>query len=467
MRILQLKFGIIALLALISSCRSIQPEAPVSGNLAETPPPVNSLTNSVVVPVEINLSGYFKQANKSVPQVTSGSDNPCSGIRYKFQFQKDSFGISTVNNQLLAELIGSYWIKMEYCAGCTDLFSAKPVCVSPLVPFSCGIGETMPSLKIRFATDLNINRDYALETKTSIQELKPLNPCEVTIFRFDATGEVIKEVRKTLKKQCDETDKQLGTITFKNDAAELWKNMNQTMLVPYLGYIHFEPLSLSLVKPRLANNKLYTTLVLNCKTYLNQSAAKATLPDLPPLSVISKAPKDTFELLTDFELNYDSISRLFTSQVQGKTVQIEKNHFEFESVKASGLDQKRISLAIQFKGTKKGTLYLVGIPVFDNEKGMLELSNLAYDLKTKSLLLKSAKWLFSDRIYAELQKATRIDFSKDIEGLKKSIDQNLQQKNGDFFISGKTHEINVVHIFPTIEKLYLRTCLKAQLNVKQ
>lgn len=467
MRILQLKSGFIALLVLVSSCRSIQPEAPVTGNLAETPPPVNSLTNSIVVPIEINLAGYFKQADKSVPTVTTGSDNPCSGIRYQFRFQKDSFGIATINNQLLAELIGSYWIKMEYCAGCSDMFTAKPVCVSPLVPFSCGINEPMPSLKIRFATDLTINENYGLETKTRVQELKPLNPCEVTIFRFDATGEVIKEVRKTLKKQCEETDKQLASISFQKDAAELWKNMNQTMLVPYLGYIHFEPLSLSLVKPRLADNKLYTTLVLNCRTYLNQDAAKTTLPELPKLSVIPKAPKDTFELMTDFELNYDSISQLFTSQVKGKSVQIDKNHFDFETVTVSGLDQKRISLEITFGGTKKGTLYLVGVPVFDNETKTLELSGLAYDLKTKSLLLKSAKWLFSDRIYNELQKSTRIDFSKEFNDLKKSIDKNMQQKNGDFYLAGKTHEINVVHIFPTIEKLYLRTRLNAQLNVKQ
>ncbi len=467
MHILKLKVGIIVLLLLSYSCRSIQPEAPTSGNLSETPPPVNSITNTIVVPVEISLTNYFKQANKTVPEITSGSDRPCSGIRYEFQFQKDSFGISTTNNQLLSELIGSYWIKMEYCAGCSDLFSSKPSCLSPLIPFSCGINEKMPSLRIRFSTDLNINENYALDTKTSINELKPLNPCEVTLFRFDATSEVIKEVRKTLKKQCEATDKQLGTISFQKEAAELWKNMNQTMPIPYLGIIHFEPTSLSLVKPRLADNKLYTTLVLNCKTYLNQNSAKTTLPELPKLSIIPKAPKDTFELFTDFELSYDSISHLFTDQIKGKSVQVEKNRFEFETVKASGLDQKRISLEIQFSGTKKGVLYLQGVPVFDNETKTLELSNLEYDLKTKSLLLKSAKWLFSDRIYNELQKSTKINLSKEFDALKKSIDKNLQKKVGDFSLSGKTHEIEVVHIFPTIGNLFLRTCLKAQLNVKQ
>lgn len=467
MHILKLNVGILVLLLLSYSCRSIQPEAPTSGNLSDTPPPVNSITNTIVVPVEISLASYFKQANKSVPETTSGSDKPCSGIRYEFQFKKDSFEISTTNNQLLSELIGSYWIKMEYCAGCSDLFTAKPACLSPVIPFSCGINEKMPSLRIRFSTDLNINENYALETKTSINELKPLNPCEVTVFRFDATGEVIKEVRKTLRKQCEAIDKQLGTISFQKEAAELWKNMNQTMLIPYMGTIHFEPTSLSLVKPRLADNKLYTTLVLNCKTYLNQNSTKTTLAELPKLSTIPKAPKDTFELLTDFELNYDSISRLFTDQIKGKTVKVEKNQFEFQSVKASGLDQKRILLEIQFGGTKKGTLFLQGVPVFDNETKTLELSNLEYDLKTKSLLLKSAKWLFSDRIYNELQKSTKINLSKEFEELKKSIDKNLRKKVGDFSLSGKTHEIEVVHIFPTTANLFLRTCLKAQLNVKQ
>ena len=425
------------------------------------------MINSIVVPVEINLSGYFKQANKNVPEFTSGSDKPCSGIRYEFQFQKDSFNITTVNNHLLSELHGSYWIKMEYCAACSGLLSTKPMCLTPLIPFSCGINEKKPSLRIRFATELAVNENYGLSTRTTIDELKSLNPCEVTLFRFDATDEVIKEVKKTLKKQCEETDKQLEAISFRKEAADLWKNMNQTVKIPYLGYIHFEPISLSLVKPRLERNKLYTTLVLNCKTYLNQNSSKASVSDLPKLNIIASAPKDTFDIFTDFELNYDSISQLFTEQIKGKTIDFKKNHFEFNSIKLSGLDEKKIVLAIQFSGTKKGVLYLQGIPSFDNEKKILELTKLEYDLKTKSILLKSAKWLFSNRIYSELEKATKLDLSIQFNELKKTIDRNLQKKTGDFSLLGKTHDVSVVHIFPTSDHLYLRTCLKAQLNVKQ
>ena len=356
---------------------------------------------------------------------------------------------------------------MEYCAACSGLLSTKPMCLTPLIPFSCGINEKKPSLRIRFATELAVNENYGLSTRTTIDELKSLNPCEVTLFRFDATDEVIKEVKKTLKKQCEETDKQLEAISFRKEAADLWKNMNQTVKIPYLGYIHFEPISLSLVKPRLERNKLYTTLVLNCKTYLNQNSSKASVSDLPKLNIIASAPKDTFDLFTDFELNYDSISQLFTEQIKGKTIDFKKNHFEFNSIKLSGLDEKKIVLAIQFSGTKKGVLYLQGIPSFDNEKKILELTKLEYDLKTKSILLKSAKWLFSNRIYSELEKATKLDLSIQFNELKKTIDRNLQKKTGDFSLLGKTHDVSVVHIFPTSDHLYLRTCLKAQLNVKQ
>lgn len=452
---------------LTSSCRSILPEAPTSVNLTNAPPEINSMTNSIVVPVEINLSNYFKQANKTVPEITSGFDKPCSGIRYEFEFQKDSFNISTVKNHLLSELHGSYWIKMEYCAACSGLLSAKPICLTPIIPFSCGINEKRPSLRIRFSTELTINENYGLSTKTSIDELKSLNPCEVTLFRFDATDEVIKEVRKTLKKQCEETDKQLAMISFQKEASDLWKNMNQSIKIPYLGYIHFEPISLSLVKPRLDQNKLYTTIVLNCRTYLNQNSIKAPATELPKLNIIASAPKDTFDLFTDFELNYDSISQLFTEQVKEKTIDFNKNHFEFNSVTVSGLDKNKLVLAIQFSGTKKGVLYLQGIPSFDNTTKILELSKLEFDLKTKSILLKSAKWLFSNRIYSELEKATKLDLSAQFNDLKKTIDRNLQKKTGDFSLSGKMHDVSVIHIFPTLDHLYLRTCLKAQLNVKQ
>ena len=371
MRVLKLKIGAFAFLVLTGSCRSIHPEAPTNTNLASTPPQINAITNSVVVPVELNLTGYFKDANESVPEITSGSDKPCSGIRYDYQFKKDSFDISTVNNHLLSELYGSYWIKMEYCAACSDLLAAKPVCLTPVIPFSCGIDEKKPSLRIRFATELNIHENYGLNTKTTINELKALNPCEVTLFRFDATDEVIKEVRKTLEKQCEETDKQLARISFRKEAEDLWKSMNQSVKIPYLGYIHFEPISLSLVKPRLEKDKLFTTLVLNCKTYLNQNTLKSPVTELPKLNIIQNAPKDTFDLLTDFELNYDSISQLFTEQVKGKTIDFNKNHFEFDAVKVSGLDQNRLVLAIHFSGTKKGILYLQGIPTFDNNTKIL------------------------------------------------------------------------------------------------
>ncbi len=458
--------GILLLLLLAGSCRTILPEAPDQENLSVAPPRLQAINNSVVVPIELNLSGYFKDANKSVPAVTSGSDRPCSGIRYEFQFKKDSFNISTVNNHLLSELYGSYWIKMEYCAACTDLLSSKPVCLSPIVPFSCGINEQKPSLRIRLATDLNIHKNYGLSTKTSIEELKPINPCEVTVFRFDATDEVIKEVRKTVKKQCEATDRELSSISFRKEADELWKNMNQSIKIPYLGYIHFEPVSVALVKPRLDQNKLYTTLVLNCKTYLNQNGTKSATPELPDLEIIPSAPKDTFDLFTDFELDYDSISQLFTEQVKGKTIDFKKNHFEFNSVQVSGLDKNKLLLAIRFSGTKKGVLYLQGVPVFDNATKVLELAQLEYDLKTKSLLLKSAKWLFSNRIYTELEKATSLNLSTQFNQLKKTMDKNLQKKAGEFVLTGKTHDISVIHIYPTSGHLYLRTCLKAQLSVK-
>lgn len=458
-------FIAVAFVLTASSCGSIKPEPPTR-LITEVAPSVETVTNQIVVPLEINLSSYFKQANNQIPKVTKGADYPCSGIRYIYEFTKDSFEINTKNNELKSELFGSYWIKMEYCAGCTDLFTSKPTCMTPVVPFSCGVNEKKPSLKIELATQIGVSKDYSVQSKTRIEQIKSLNPCEVTLFRFDATSEVMKEVRKTVEKQSIALDKQLENISFKKDAQEIWKNLNQNIQIPYLGTIHFIPTNISLVNPKFSDNMLNTILVLDCKTFLDQSNSPNPQKPLPDLKVISKAPKDTFEVVTDFQLNYDSLSTLFSDQIKGKTLDLQGKKITFNRITVSGLNQHFVLLAIDFSGSKKGTLYLQGIPSFDNKTKVFSLDQLTYDIKTSSLLVKTAKWLFNNRIYNELKKASQISLQAEFEEVKSLINKNLSQRFGDYQLIGKAIDVSVSDFVVSKESLFLKANLSAHLKIK-
>ena len=59
---------------------------------------------------------------------------------------------------------------------------------------------------------------------------------------------------------------------------------------------------------------------------------------------------------------------------------------------------------MQFSGDQSGTLYLSGIPVLDTASGILDVSELDFQLNTNNLLMRTASWLFSKKILKELEK---------------------------------------------------------------
>lgn len=455
--------GFLFLVILATSCASIKPTAP-DFLKEQQQMPSTSVSNQIVVPLEVNLSGLVKEAENSVPAVMKGSDYPCSGVRYSYEFYKDKFQITADKQVITSKLNGSYWIKMNYCAGCTGLFGDQN-CISPVIPFSCGVNETKPSVEITLTTKIGITKDYALTATTKIDKVEPIHPCKVTVFRFDATGEVMKRVTAVVESEAKEMDKKLGEIQFKNEAEAFWKQLNQSFKIPNLGFLHVQPKAISIVKPRFENNKLYSALLLNCTTFINQEEKNSATSKLPELQVVSSTPKDTFEVFTDITLDYDSLSQLMTTQLGGKTLELRNKQFVFTKFDVNPLPDNRIVIGVHFDGSKNGILYLKGQPVFDNNTKVFSLTAIEYDIETKSSLIKFADWLFSKKITDELQKASTVDFKSDFEKLKAEINQNLKRKIGDYTLSGKVHDAKVHNIYVDLNHLFLRTGVTANLKV--
>jgi hypothetical protein len=63
-----------------------------------------------------------------------------------------------------------------------------------------------------------------------------------------------------------------------------------------------------------------------------------------------------------------------------------------------------------FSGTNSGIAYFTGKPFYDANKKMIEVRDIDFDVKTKSLLLKSADWLFNKRIINEVTRCQNLIF---------------------------------------------------------
>lgn len=448
-----MKWFIPATLFLLTACKTIEPAQPASANFEA--PKATQPKSTIVLPLSINLSGYFTMADKQVPFSFDGSDKPCAGVQYSYHFERDPIKLTADGQYISIGVTGKYRIKMSYCVDCTDLFG-EPSCVAPRIPFSCGYGEPMRRVRLEYQTSFKLTENYGLETHTNLKELKAVDPCEVTVFHYDATEQLLKEVEKSLAKLAKDIDKSTKAVNFKKEAQQLWNQASQPQYLAGFGYIQLRPKNVYMVKPVVKQNVLKTALVIDAYPLFSSTSGATEKSSVPDLQFIDHTKNDTLEIITDIELSYDSLSSIINRYTAGNSFMIQDKQVIIDSIHITGTTGQRLIFRVQFSGKKKGTLFLTGKPVFDPVTQQIELADVAFDLDTKSVLLKSAKWLFSDRILQEIQKASKQDLKPQFTKLKAEMNKSFHFTQDDFKLKGNITELKVDHIYPETSQLKVR-----------
>lgn len=438
---------------LMACSTAIEPVAPV----AKMDQPEKLATHpesTVSIPVEMSLKSYYSYAEKQVDNEFKGGEHPCEGVSFDYFFKRDPFQLSAKENKIVLDVTGKYWIKMSYCVTCTDMFSEKPKCVVPRIPFSCGVYEPMRRMSLQYSTSFDITKDYSLITKTTLTDLKAIDPCEVTVFKYDATDELLKQVRKALKDVAKDVDKQLSDISFQKEAEGAWSMLNKPIRVKDFGILHMNPSSVFLSEPVVDNDSLFTTLTLKVSPIFDYDVVEKP-KDLPELNVIKTPKSDSFDLNILFKLNYDSLSTTLQRYAGGKQLLVKNKLIIFDSLSITGADNDELLIKVKFSGTKKGFLYLRGTPKYDPSTETFEFSNISYDLATKSLLLKTADWLFDDRIIEEIGKASKQNLHPEFEKLRKSINDAFHYSMKEYNVAGQVNQIKVLDMVTRTDEIRL------------
>lgn len=455
--------GIYLIIQVLTSCKTVQATAPTATPV-EAPKTLIE-RNELVIPIEMDLTKYLNQAKEQVPPSYFGSDKRCEGVAYDLFFERTGVKMLADNNHIETIVDGKYWIKLSYCVKCTDLFSAQPACISPRIPFSCGIDEAMPKIKLTLNTDVAVTSDYKLKTSTKLTNLKSLSPCQVTVFKYNITETLMEEMQKALTKEMGNIDKGLSKVSFESAFKDVWNGLQKPITIPGIGYLHFSPTALKITPIILSDNKINTTLVLSTNSYVNTQKESATNHNLPPLEQIKKLPHDTFELHTDFNLNYDSLTKLIKPSIVNKRIDFKKKYIVIDNAVFSCLNNNELMIKIDFSGSKKGTIYLKGNPAIDS-LNQFYINNLNFDLETKSILLKSASWMFNDKILNELKKASTLSLNPILSDIKSQIDKQLDFNIGEFIITGRAHHLAVENLYSATEGLFIRTFFRGTVHVK-
>lgn len=459
MRILHLLFALL----LLSSCKSrLEAVAPII--TVQEIPPAKQRESSVYLPIKINLQPYFNETEKALPKIFNGKEENCEGVSYSYKFVRNPIQFDGKGDLIYFEVDGKYSLNLNYCPECTSLFNNKGNCVVPRIYASCGVGEPMRRVSVGYATNFTITPDFKFKTKTDLKKFETVDPCEITVFSYDATSKLRKEVTDVLKDLEKTIDKEIASIDIKSELQEAWKLLAEPSAIEGYGFLSLQPKALSLSDIRFENKTAYVDLNLTVQPTFTTEKPQVKEAKLPVLSEHKKAKG--FDIELDAIATYDSLSSIMTKAIQGQKVTIKKNEVIFKKLEVHGASNKQLQLKLEFDGKKSGVLYLIGTPAFNAEKQTISFPDLAFDLESKNLLLKSAKWLFSDKITNAMREQAKFDITPYMEEMKGALQQELNTElTKGVFLKGKAETLELKEIFPGKDALLLRINTKGELKL--
>lgn len=449
---------------ILGSCATVNPEAPqveVKETLEIPAQPVSV----VKVPVKIDLAPYFKDTNKEVPEEFKGGDHPCDGVAFDYYFKRKPILFKGEGDYLSYSVKGSYWMKMSYCPQCVSLFGSNPECITSRLYFSCGIGEPMRKMRVGFRSKIGVDAQYRLTSSTKLKEVKALTPCKVTNFKFDATGTLEKEVKKALKSVEKDIDDSIEEIDLRPDMEITWEAIEAPIDLEGYGYMFLNPSQVGMSKIRYKGDTAYLDAYLQAypEVRLDTLGFKPTpLPDLSDIEV-----NDGFDVKMDITADYDSLSNILTRDIKGLETDVKGNKVIFGDVEIHGAADHRLHIKVGFSGKKRGTIYLTGTPSFDPKKQHISFPDLEFDVKTKSALIKSAKWLFDKKITSMIRDAANMDLTEYLEEFKVTVDESLNgEVDKGVWMNGAVDNIKIDYIYPRADALFMRISSTGTLGIK-
>lgn len=452
----------IFIISILYGCGSIQPDKPLS-EVVEAPKIVQPKSN-LNIPITIDLKPYFTDTEKSLPKTFEGEEKNCDGVSYKYNFKREPIQFKGKGNRLNYSVDGAYWVKLNYCPQCTDVFASEGYCVVPRIYASCGVGEPLRRMSVEYSTLFELTNDYRFKTKTNLVRLEALDPCEVTFVHYDATGQLKEEVSKELKALEKDIDKEIQSIDLRSELEYVWNAVQEAMPIEPYGYLYLNPSAPALSEIKLEGTKAKVDLSLSLKPVFSTDKYVPKPLKLPDLQ--SYKQSDGFDMILDLSLNYDSISKIISSSLQDSVFKVKNKTLIVDNVSILSASKNLINLQVDISGSKKGTLYLQGTPVFHSITQELSFPDLQFDLKTRSALLKTAKWIFNSRIESELKKASTMNLTQQLESFKTQLSKELNTEIVEgVFMKGNISNLKIEDIYPLNKELYLRIKTEGNLSI--
>ena len=287
-----------------------------------------------------------------------------------------------------------------------------------------------------FNTQLTFNNNWTMTTKTSPMGFKwvtkpvlDFGKIKVPITSLVETS--LKQQQAEFSKTIDEM--MISQLNFQNYAVMAWNQFSQPFNISedYNTWLKITPVSVNISPLVFYGNQIEANIGID--TFSETFTGKKP-PSTVPIKTIAnfnsvQSLPQKFLLQTTANIPFNQATKIAENMFLGKEFDLRegKSKINITSINVYG-ENGRVMIEAATEGTIDGVSYISGIPVYDDVKRKIVLTDTKFKLKTKNILQKTATLLFQGKIVKMIEDEYGIPTAELEDSSKKSIEETFNKE---------------------------------------
>nr|WP_301294427.1 DUF4403 family protein [Chryseobacterium sp. HSC-36S06] len=381
------------------------------------------IKSSITMPVKIPLSEIGNVINASVQNLifedNSYTDNNNDQFKVKVWKTRPIRLVGGTKQNLLIEVPLKIWA--EKGIGTLGIYSYQ---------------NTTFETVMYFNTQLTFNNNWTMTTKTSPMGFKWVTKPVLDFGKIKVP--ISSLVETSLKQQQAEFSKTIdemmrSQLNFQKYAVMAWNQFAEPFNISedYSTWLKITPVSVNISPLVFYGNQIEANIGIDTfsETFTGKKPASApVIKTIANFNSVQSLPQK-FLLQITANIPFTEATKIAENMFLGKEFEFRegKSKIKITSVNVYGEDD-RVMIEAATEGTVEGVSYISGIPVYDDVKRKIVLTDTKFKLKTKNILQKTATLLFQGKIVKMIEEEYGIPTAELEDSSKKSIEETFNKE---------------------------------------
>ncbi|MDP9961091.1 DUF4403 family protein [Chryseobacterium lathyri] len=379
------------------------------------------IKSSITMPVTIPLSEISNMINASVKELVfqddSYTDNNNDQFKVKVWKTRPIRLVGGTSQNLLIEVPLKIWA--EKGIGTLGIYSYQNTTFETVMSFN---------------TTVNFNNNWTISTNTQPNGFRWVTKPVLDYGRIQIpiTSLVEKSLKEQQGKFAKTIDQQMATqLNFQQYAVMAWNVFSQPFNISeeYNTWLKISPVGVNITPLKFYGNEITTNIGMDIysETFTgSKPAASSTVKSAGNFNVVPVLA-DKFLLQTTANVPFSEATNIARNMFMNKEYDVRGSKVKIKDIRVYGSGE-RVIIEAETEGYVNGKAIISGIPVYDETKKKIVLSNTKFNLRTANVLQKTATLLFKGKIVKMIEEEYGIPTQELELASKKSIEEAFNKE---------------------------------------